>query len=292
MFQTSSLDKTSKITYAPWSEIHSFHGVFVTTQLLLQSEGERQSLQDTIGYRYVHGECYRFAYAMHTLLGWQIVGYDSQKYTLVHVGVRDPDGMVWDARGPVTDAEFLAPFADSDATRVYNVTTDDLLRGDPYIRFVVQSAERYIAECFPDLPLPPTSERSRVIAFMNAVEALCRETGIWIAGHSAEHLAPILWAGVGDEIEYAAQAYGDHWFTFDRTLEGDSLTRPRAMPADMRNFLVCLAALSHEHKFWVSSGTPTTRPKLTRMDDGNHRHYAMRMTLNLSGYHLMLRRKH
>ena len=60
----------------------------------------------------IHGQCYHFAIALHYGLGWPIVGLVETK-KIIHVGVRSPEGKIWDGRGEVSEKDFIDPFSKS-----------------------------------------------------------------------------------------------------------------------------------------------------------------------------------
>lgn len=254
---------------------------------LFQFSGER--------YVYTHGGCHRFARALHTITGWQIVFWQYGDHQYVgHLGVRDPDGTYWDARGPHTNiAGFLRPFTEKPPETLEDISLEELIRRYPDLAAPDPGTERLASMMFPYLAHHPTTDRERTITFMDAVEALSRAHDVWIVASSH---APHLWPIIGEAFEGIA---GYHimkpgaLFVFDRAFARDVGPEPGVRyPAHIIRFVIELTALSKKHGLWLRASFPSARPYLITLGagDGAIAHYAIQQSLNGGGFYANLHR--
>lgn len=158
-----------------------------------------QMLQDLCLFMYLDGECYAFAIALHQGLGWPLIGVMDGE-VIRHAGVRDPDGMLHDARGTVPEEELGHPFGLPQPYDLREITEKDLhgASGPPEARaHRVGSARRVAETLWPDLPWRESLE-ARMRAFVDALESLSREHGLWIRSPTPANL-PVI--AVGDDAE-------------------------------------------------------------------------------------------
>lgn len=164
-----------------------------------RKRGWRAALHDVTWPGFVHGGCYEFAIALHEGLAWPLVGLvDGDK--IPHVGVRSPEGRLFDARGYVSKRNFAAPFGQS-ADLIREVSLAELTANyQPNQRGI--SRVRQIAETlWPDLPWLGETFAGRVEAFTDELEMLCRKHGLWITG-SVPADPPLIEQGDGTEGGY------------------------------------------------------------------------------------------
>lgn len=168
---------------------------------------------------YLHGECYAFAMALHKGLGWQMVGLMNDQVP-EHVGVRSPDGRIFDARGYVTEDTFAQPYLRPPYI-FQNVEEDDLRSIRPVHEHSIYRATCFAEMIWPELPwTTPTS--SRILAFVDALEQLSRAHGIWIRESSPSSF-PLIY--VGDETEKGYQIrpfMSARTFSLERQLGNDN----------------------------------------------------------------------
>lgn len=283
-----SIDRKPGIGYTPQS-VFTMEDTLAThiIPLDLSTQDARDELE-AMQYAYTNGSCIAFAAAMHQITGWNIVALDMD---LTHVGVRAPDGTIWDARGPVTPEQFIESFADA-VPEEFPIITWEYLRGAcPAIDFL-PAAQRHASMMFPQLPHLPTSDRSRNLAFMNEVEALCRRQNYWIVAQQRESMTtwPVIGEAFDEEVGYrAANNHGTR--TMDRMLRSEQGRGPNHLPHGLDLFLRELADLSRKHGLWIRAGLPTTWPRVVRLDHNEVKtaHYVMRQTDNAAGFLTTLR---
>ena len=256
---------------------------------LLRFSGERDM--------YMHGKCHSFACALHAITGWQIVSWQYENHVHVgHLGVRDPHGALWDARGQHTSiADFVRPFTATPPDTLEAISLEELLRRYPDLAEPDPATERIASMMFPGLPHLPTSDRSRTVAFMNTVEVLSRAHVVWIvAANDALHLWPIIGEGFKGVSGYRLLGSGRH-FTFDRAFERD--VGPELgvrYPAHILRFVIELTALSQKHNLWLRAPYPTALPRLVAQgvnDCSTTQQYVMTQSLNGGGFFVNLHRE-
>lgn len=268
----------------------------MTTTIIPHPRVNDEGLDAFETYReaYTFGGCGVFALGMHAVTGWPMVSLDTEQDEWTHMGVRAPDGTLWDARGPHTSLEtFIRPFT--------TVMPEGGLREVPHEMFFAaftnamswstKTIERLIAEMFPDLPHAPTSDRSRNLAFANELEALSKSTEVWVAPSSLGTVNQ--WPVIGAEFDGIAgyrAASKEGVVTFDRMLASEVTRGPTHIPRRVEQFLRDLEALSRKHRLWIRAGTPMTWPRLCGLDVGvrNQGHYVLRQTDNFAGFLLGL----
>lgn len=253
----------------------------------LSSEDARRE-REAMQYAYTHGSCVAFAAAMHQITGWEILALDEK---LTHVGVRNPDGVIWDARGPVTPEEFAGPFGDTIPEEFPIISWEHLRGACPGIDHL-PAAQRHASRMFPKLPHLPTSDRSRNLAFMDAVESLSRTRDYWIVAQQRSSLTtwPIISEAFGEEVGYrATNTVGEH--TLDQMLVSQRVRGPSHLSRELERFLQELAELSRQHGLWIRAGLPTTWPRIIRLDPqhiASGARYVMRQTDNAGGFAVTL----
>ena len=158
---------------------------------------------------YLDGECYAFAIALHRGLGWPIIGLINGDI-IRHTAVQSPDGILHDARGVISKNEFAAPFDIVPPHNLVEVSEEKLLRDGETneIREASIQMARKIAEAiWPKLPWKE-SLASKVSAFADELEILCKKHRIWIRA-SFPATAPILAPSMDDEGGYILKPTAD-----------------------------------------------------------------------------------
>jgi hypothetical protein len=240
-------------------------------------------------HSYTFGGCGLFAGALNRITGWPMVAYDTCQDLFAHMGVQAPDGAIWDARGRHEQIEtFIAPFGSIVPKRGLRIVTlEDLIAYAPNARLWPYGlTERVASMMFPDLPHLPTSDRSRNVAFMDAVETISRQHNVWIVANNRDAIH--LWPVIGDEFDEITGYMvlrGEETLVFDRALQSDRVT-PIERPRDVVRFIEALTEVSREHKLWIRAGFPTARPRLFRLADAAlpNAHYALYQTSNGGGF--------
>ena len=164
---------------------------------------------------FLHGECYAFAIALSRGTGWPMVGI-MRDGVILHAGVRSASGVLYDARGYVSNEEFAAPFAVPGSYTLVAVTDDMLRAMRPVSEMGIGTASKMAQARWPDLPWRDAALKSRVEAFADALEKLSREHGLWIRGAVPGSHPVIAFAG-DDEGGYALRPTG-LTYTIDRYL--------------------------------------------------------------------------
>ena len=130
---------------------------------------------------FLYGECYAFAIALHQGLGWPIVGLYVESHA-DHAGVRSPDGIIFDIRGSLSEEEFGALYA-KPPYDIREISEEKLRVGWTCPRYTaeysIQRARRIAEVLWPELPWKET-RITKIIAFADELEALCRKHKFWI----------------------------------------------------------------------------------------------------------------
>jgi hypothetical protein len=180
---------------------------------------DRDFLKDCVLERFLSGECYACAQALHRGLGWPLVGL-MQGEVVFHALVRTPKGTYFDARGEVEEVNVAQPFGALKDFALQDITEAHLglLKGEStyYRNTAILRARSLLEQLWPDLPWCD-SEATRMALFADALEALCREHGVWIRALSPG-APPVLYVMDGDEEGYVlSPLVGTVGFMFDRT---------------------------------------------------------------------------
>lgn len=168
---------------------------------------------------YLDGECYTFAIALHRNLGWPIVGL-MHKGTVRHALVRRPeDQVLFDARGPVTQAELGEPFGIPLPYDLKPIEENDLRRIKPIQEQGIARTLELAEKLWPDLPWKNSAQK-RALRFAEELEQLSRKHGIWLRSRVGADSLPLLYVGYGDETGYTLTTFSmiDTVCTIDRTL--------------------------------------------------------------------------
>jgi hypothetical protein len=169
---------------------------------------------------YLDGECYAFATALHEGLGWPMIGLMDGD-VIRHVAATDPNGVLHDVRGPISEKEFGEPFDFRPPYDLQEVSVGKLVRaGKTKEKRVgsVKFARRWAEKLWPTLPWLD-SEAMRITNFGDELEALSRKHGLWIrAPYPASK--PVLATGEGDEAGYGVYLSDDGIsYAIDRRLK-------------------------------------------------------------------------
>lgn len=162
---------------------------------LEEHEEEYEMLHDMNKAIFFDGECYAFAIALHQGLGWPIVGLVLGK-VIRHAGVQSPDGTLRDVRGSLTEEEFGNYFS-SPPFDIQELRVDELRAVRPIHDRTIEKARQWAEVLWPDLPWLH-SHTSKVLAFADELEALCRKHGFWIRS-PVPASPPILYDAYGEE---------------------------------------------------------------------------------------------
>ncbi|MDB5244224.1 MAG: hypothetical protein JWN18_94 [Parcubacteria group bacterium] len=159
---------------------------------------DKKMLHDLYCSGFLEGECYAFAIALNDGLDWPLVGL--MKGDVVwHAGVWAPDGLIYDARGPLSKDAFARHFL-LHPYDIRDVTTHELYATRPIDERSIKKARRLAEVLWPDLPWIDSAV-AKVKAFADELEALSRKHGLWVCGNVPAN-TPILFAGYGDEGGY------------------------------------------------------------------------------------------
>jgi hypothetical protein len=151
---------------------------------------------------FLDGECYAFATALSEGLAWPMIGLmDGQ--VIRHVGVKSPEGNVYDARGHISEEVFANGFGLTPPYIVRTVIKEELGRVGESIEVRANSVRlaRKLAEAiWPELPWKE-SLSSRVRAFADELETLSRKHGLWIRS-AIPAAVPVIATGDTEEGGY------------------------------------------------------------------------------------------
>lgn len=154
----------------------------------------------------IFGSCYDFAVALYRGLSWPIVGL-TDGVEIVHVGVKSPEGKIWDGRGEVSEEEFGKPFTKNHYA-ICDVAEKELLATGKVREHMVEIFLRIAQENWPELSWKQVTRRERVIAFADELEALSRKHKLWICG-TVPAMLPVIFEGYGDEAGYEIKLSSD-----------------------------------------------------------------------------------
>lgn len=186
------------------------------------SEEDREALQEAISGRYLHGDCYSFAIALHRRTGWQLVGAVDREGLALHAGVRRPDGVYLDVRGFMGEYWFLDGW--TQAVGIAEMSEADLLAVDSkQMDERIAKADVHIDRLFPDLPGSDEAGK-RIGAFLQGLHALCREHGFYIRAQTPG-MRPVIYSAHGDEAGFCADELCIGGWAFDRLLSDTSEAR-------------------------------------------------------------------
>lgn len=179
-------------------------------------------LDHLVRTRFLDGECYEFAIALHEGLGWPMYGliqHTCDSGAVVrHVIVQSPERMYYDARGVVIAEHMGELFGLTPPYPLMPVTREDLERVRPINTHSIEFARTRAEILWPTLPWKGT-RAERVAHFLSALEALCYGYGLWIRAPYATQL-PIIEERVGDEAGYVLCPTSlGKGFVFDRKLK-------------------------------------------------------------------------
>jgi hypothetical protein len=136
---------------------------------------DRETTRAAIGGRYLAGCCTAFAIALSRRTGWPLVALRDGTGRLWHSGCRAPGGYA-DVRGVNDEYGFVDGFCGS----VVPATEADLLVDHPQDDALIAQADLH-AEMLFDLP-GKSAQRIAHESFAAALDALCREHGIYLRG--------------------------------------------------------------------------------------------------------------
>lgn len=179
-------------------------------------------LEHMLRVRFLDGECYEFAVALHEGLGWPMYGlvqHRSDKEPVVrHVVLKSPQYGYFDARGAVVSEHMGEIFDMHPPYPLMPVTREDLERVRPLNTRSIEFARTRAEILWPNLPWKET-RAERVAHFLMALEALCYGYGFWIRAPYVTQL-PIIEERVGDEAGYVISPTNfGAGFVFDRKLK-------------------------------------------------------------------------
>ena len=157
------------------------------------------TLHDMCLSRYLDGQCYEFAIALHRGLGWPMVGL-MQGEVVRHVLVHERKKIYHDTRGRVSLDKMGQPFGIGQPYDLREVSETDLKTIRPVGEHNISTARRLAESVWPDLPWKD-SEARRAKAFADELEALSRKHKFWIRSAMPSAL-PILAEGGDDEAGY------------------------------------------------------------------------------------------
>ncbi len=174
-------------------------------------------LKGLLRQTYLDGQCYELAIALNRGLDWELVGL-LQEHVVRHAAVRHPEGGYFDARGHVTEDEFIKPFGNGTIT-TFNLQ-DDLRRlTRPIPEHSIMMAGKLVMSAFPYLPWKHESYISAIREFVEDLEKLSRKHGFWLIGQlPASSSWPRIVVAHDDEEGYEIEPIGNGDYVINRKL--------------------------------------------------------------------------
>ncbi|MBP9827837.1 hypothetical protein KBC55_01655 [Patescibacteria group bacterium] len=153
--------------------------------------------------RCLDGQCYEFAAALQRLTGWSLWALRTHEHHMRHVLVRDSEGTLWDARGPLRDAREIGwPFGVREPYDLREITFEEMTQVRLVEEHAIEACALVIEVLWPNL-VRCDSRLRRQEAFVRDLEELSRKHNIWIrAPAEAQHVWPALAEGIGGETGY------------------------------------------------------------------------------------------
>jgi hypothetical protein len=198
----------------------------MTTSIVDLPEESRQLLISMHG-GFLHGMCYEFAIGMSRKIDWPIVGlinHDAPKAVQIeHVGLKTPDGLIHDIRGPLDEEKFSEPFRTGSRYTIEIVSIQDLYDSRRINKKEISERDVKCAEHICEIIWPALPWRESCVeklkSFLDEVEALSRKYGLWIRA-PFPGVQPVIGTQFGDEDGYIARSTEEgNAFTFDRKLD-------------------------------------------------------------------------
>lgn len=154
-------------------------------------------------YRAPH--CFTFAIAASRGLGAQLVCIE-ESGKIIHAGLRGTKKEFRDVRGELTREEFVYGFV-SQREFIIRETTEDELRlvsqeatGKPLSELLITSARRHAESLWSEWEWKE-NHLTKVLAFAEELEALCRKYGLWVREAGPSTL-PIICQSDGEELGF------------------------------------------------------------------------------------------
>ncbi len=195
-------------------------GIRTGTRVRALSPEAREFLEGACESRFLDGECYAFAIALHRGTGWPIIGLMNGE-EIRHAAVQRPDGLFHDARGAVSEAEFVEPFGGIPPLTLRSLTEKDF-EGIHYPHSI-HMARRLAEALWPELPWRD-AKAEKVTKFADALATLSRKHGVWIRSN-VPGSPPMLAEGSGDEGGYVLTPTEDGLaFSIDRYFKNETET--------------------------------------------------------------------
>lgn len=214
------------------------------------SHRDRRALHNLIMGEYLHGKCYVWAAATQRLTGWPMVALRTEAHDCFHVGVRDPHGRLFDARGFVfPPEEFGEPFEANPPLDLHEVSLEELRAIRPVPDVDIERVMQRIAVIWPEIVKTPSLQQTRIEAFMNALDALSKEHGVYIRAPYPSARVPL---AIYDATEYQPMGYD-----VEPTLDGAGFSIDRLDRME-------LASVEAEHRF---EGAPRPGSELGSDDE-------------------------
>ncbi len=142
---------------------------------------DRRALHEVIMGEYLHGKCYVWAAATQRLTGWSMVALRTEAHDYFHVGARDPEGRLFDARGFVASPEeFGRPFQANPPLDLREVSLEQLRAIRPVEDVAIEQVMQRIAVIWPEIVKTHSPQRERVEAFVKELEALSERHGVYL----------------------------------------------------------------------------------------------------------------
>lgn len=180
----------------------------------------KQFLHGLMLRTYLNGCCYELALALARALDWPIVGLqqigNDGMPMIRHAAVRHPEGGFFDARGRVSDQTFLTTFGPG-IVQEFEIETRLTQATRPVLEHHIHTAGKLAMSCWPELPWIKDTYIRSVVAFLDDLERLSRQHGLWLRA-SIPVEAPIIASGDGGEVGYALTTIGNGEYSVDRML--------------------------------------------------------------------------
>lgn len=140
-----------------------------------------ECLHDIAVARYLDGECYAFARALHEGLGWPLIGL-MEGEVIRHALVREPGGLLRDVSGATTAEEVCKTFGLPLPAVTREVRDFDLIRDEEpaeRIFYMIRAARKIAEVLWPELPWRDSAAQC-VTAFVDELESMCRRHRLWL----------------------------------------------------------------------------------------------------------------
>ncbi len=184
----------------------------------------KEFLENLIRGTYLDGACYELACALYRGLDWKLVGLIQKMdggVVVRHAAVRYPNGGFFDARGRVTEDEFIRPFGPGEI-REFPLQDDLRKLTRPIMEHSISMAGKLAMSLWPELPWNKNTYVNSLLAFVNDLEKVCRRHGFWLYAPVPNPASwPQISIGDGDEAGYVVLPTGNGSYAINRSFKSE-----------------------------------------------------------------------